>query len=163
MSAVEKLETDQFLTFALAGDIFAIDVTMAREVLDVSVVTRVPQMPAYVLGVINLRGAVVPVIDMRLKFGLDQVARTRDTCIVVVEILIDDAPVQMGMLVDSVCAVMDLDASCIEPPPRIGSGLNAEFIRGMGNLGDRFVIILELDKVLAAEGQALIQEHGVRE
>ena len=121
MSVAEITETTQYLTFTLAEDIFAIDVTMAREILDVCDVTRVPQTPDYMLGVINLRGSVVPVIDMRLKFGMEHVERTRDTCIVVVEVDVDGESVVVGALADSVREVLDLEPSQIEPPPRIGT------------------------------------------
>ena len=157
MSVAEITETTQYLTFTLAEDIFAIDVTMAREILDVCDVTRVPQTPDYMLGVINLRGSVVPVIDMRLKFGMDHVERTRDSCIVVVEVNIDGESVVVGALADSVREVLNLEPSQIEPPPRIGTRLNTEFIKGMGNLDDRFVIILDINRVFSAEELSLVQ------
>ena len=151
MSLSESNETSQFLTFSLAEDIFAIDVVMAKEVLDFSDVTRVPQTPDYMLGVINLRGSVVPVVDMRLKFGMDDADKTRDSCIIVVEVDVDGEPITVGAMADSVREVMDLDESQIEPPPRIGTKLNTEFIKGMGNRGDKFVIILDINKVFSAD------------
>mgnify|MGYP001183731417 CR=1 FL=1 len=151
MSVSEKTETTQFLTFSLADDIFAIDVVMAKEVLDFSEVTRVPQTPDYMLGVINLRGSVVPVIDMRLKFGMEGAEKTRDSCIIVVEVNIDGEPITVGAMADSVREVMDMNENQIEPAPRIGTRLNTEFIRGMGNLGDKFVIILDINKVFSAD------------
>ncbi len=157
MSVAEITETTQYLTFTLAEDVFAIDVKMAREILDVCDVTRVPQTPDYMLGVINLRGSVVPVIDMRLKFGMDHVERTRDSCIVVVDVDVDGESVVVGALADSVREVLDLEPSQIEPPPRIGTRLNTEFIKGMGNLDDRFVIILDINRVFSAEELALVQ------
>lgn len=157
MSATAMTETTQFLTFTLAGDVFAIDVTMAKEVLDLVDVTRVPQTPEYMLGVINLRGSVVPVIDMRRKFGMPAAEQTRDTCIVVVEVDVDGDSVVVGALADSVREVLDLEPSQIEPPPRIGTRLNTEFIKGMGNLDGRFVIILDINRVFSAEELALVQ------
>jgi purine-binding chemotaxis protein CheW len=157
MSVAEITDSTQFLTFTLAEDVFAIDVTMAREILDVCDVTRVPQTPEYMMGVINLRGSVVPVIDMRLKFGMDHVEQTRESCIVVVEVDVDGESVVVGALADSVREVLDLEPSQIEPPPRIGTRLNTEFIKGMGNLDDRFVIILDINKVFSAEELALVQ------
>ena len=151
MSGTEQTETGQYLTFGLAEDVFAIDVVMAKEVLDFADVTRVPQTPAYMLGVINLRGSVVPVVDMRLKFGMEDVAMTRDSCIIVVEVDVDGEPVTVGALADSVQEVMDLAENQIEPPPRIGTKLNTEFIKGMGNLGEKFVIILDINKVFSAD------------
>lgn len=163
MSVAEITETTQYLTFTLAEDVFAIDVKMAREILDVCDVTRVPQTPDYMLGVINLRGSVVPVIDMRLKFGMDHVDRTRDSCIVVVDVDVDGESVVVGALADSVREVLDLEPSQIEPPPRIGTRLNTDFIKGMGNLDDRFVIILDINRVFSAEELALVQGLTVGE
>lgn len=150
-------ETSQFLTFSLAEDIFAIDVIMAKEVLDFADVTRVPQTPDYMLGVINLRGSVVPVVDMRLKFGMAETEKTRDSCIIVVEVDVDGEPVTVGAMADSVREVMDMSPDQIEPPPRIGTRLNTEFIKGMGNLGDKFVIILDINKVFSADDLAFAQ------
>jgi len=157
MNVATRNETTQFLTFTLADDVFAIDVTMAKEVLDLCDVTRVPQTPEYMLGVINLRGSVVPVIDMRLKFGMPAADKTRDTCIVVVEVDVDGDSVVVGALADSVREVLDLDPSQIEPPPRIGTRLNTDFIKGMGNIDGRFVIILDINRVFSAEELALVQ------
>lgn len=152
-----EILTRQFLTFALADDVFAIDVTMAREVLDLVEITRVPQMPGYMLGVINLRGRVVPVIDMRRKFGMPEAEQTRDSCIVVVSAEVNGEAVTIGALADSVCEVLDFDASRIEPPPRLGTKLDTEFIQGMGNLDGRFVIILDINKVFTADELAMAQ------
>lgn len=158
MNTAEQLEaTSQFLTFALAEDIFAIDVVMAKEVLDFAEVTQVPQTPDYMLGVINLRGSVVPVIDMRLKFGLPAAEKTRDSCIIVVEINVDGEIVTVGAMADSVREVMDMTPDQIEPPPRIGTRLNTAFIKGMGNLGDKFVIILDINRIFTADELALAQ------
>ncbi len=151
MSVAEMMDATQFLTFGLGDDIFAIDVIKAKEVLDFSEVTQVPQTPGYMLGVINLRGSVVPVIDMRRKFNMPVADRTRNSCIVVVEVDVDGEAVIVGALADSVREVIDLKASQIEPPPRIGTRLNTEFIKGMGNLEDRFVIILDIDKVFSVD------------
>jgi len=157
MSVAVIKEMTQYLTFTLGEDVFAIDVTMAREVLDVCDVTRVPQVPEYMLGVINLRGSVVPVIDMRRKFGMPAAEKTRDSCIVVVEVDVDGESVVVGALADSVREVLDLTPDQIEPPPRIGTRLKTEFIHGMGNLDDRFVIILDINRVFSAEELALVQ------
>jgi len=157
MSVAAVDETTQYLTFTLGEDVFAIDVTMAREVLDLCEVTRVPQVPDYMLGVINLRGSVVPVIDMRRKFGMPKAEKTRDTCIVVVEVDVDGESVVVGAMADSVREVLDLTPAQIEPPPRIGTRLKTEFIKGMGNLEDRFVIILDINRVFSADELALVQ------
>jgi purine-binding chemotaxis protein CheW len=150
MEAAKNIQ-NQFLSFTLADDIFAIDVVMAREIVDYAEVTQVPQMPEYMQGVVNLRGAVVPVIDMRLKFGMDAGESTRDTCIIVMEIDSDGEMMTVGALVDSVQEVMDLDPSQIEPAPKIGTKLNTEFIQGMGNLGEKFIIILDINRIFSAD------------
>ena len=156
-----EIETTlQCLTFRLGEEVFAVDVTKAREVLDFSAITRVPQTPRFMLGVINLRGSVVPVIDLRQKFGLAAVERTRDTCIVVLEITIDGETTVVGAVADSVQEVLELEPDQVEPPPRIGTRLKTEFIRGMGSCGDRFLILLDIDRVFSAEELSLVQTAG---
>lgn len=148
-----------YLTFNLDRDHFAVNVLKAREVLDVKTITRVPQCPRFMLGVINLRGGVVPVIDLRLKFGLPQVEITRDSSIIVMEVVVEDDPIVVGALVDSVDEVLELEEQQIEPPPRIGTRLKTEFIQGMGSYGEKFIILLDIDRVFSAEEIALIQNH----
>lgn len=160
MNTAEQIEPSQFLTFALAEDVFAIDVIKAKEVLDFADVTRVPQTPDYMLGVINLRGSVVPIVDMRHKFGMTESDKTRDSCIIVVEVDVDGEPITVGALADSVREVMDLAPDQIEPPPRIGTRLNTEFIKGMGNQGDKFVIILDINKVFSSDELELVRQYN---
>jgi purine-binding chemotaxis protein CheW len=152
--------TRQYLTFRLGEETFAVDVTKAREILDFTLPTRVPQTPGYMLGVINLRGSVVPVVDLRLKFGLAATATTRDTCIIVLEINADGEATTVGAVADSVEEVLELDAEQIEPPPRIGTRLKTEFIRGMGNHDGRFLIILDIDRVFSVDELSLVQSAG---
>lgn len=144
-------QTTQYLTFRLGDELFGVDVGKAREVLDYTEVTHVPQMPDYMLGVINLRGSVVPVINLRRKFGMRNVEQTIDTCIIVIEIEVDGDVIVVGTLADAVQEVLDLNAAQIEPPPRLGTRLNTEFIKGMGNIDDQFLIILDIDRVFTAE------------
>lgn len=148
----------QYLTFCLGNETFAVDVSKAREVLDGINITEVPQTPDYMLGVINLRGAVVPVIDMRRKFAMEAKEHTVDTCIIVLEVAVDDDLVVIGALADSVREVLDILPSQIEPPPRLGSKLDTEFIDGMGNCNDDFIIILAIDKVFSADEVELVKE-----
>jgi purine-binding chemotaxis protein CheW len=143
--------TRQYLTFQLGEEIFAIDVVNVREILEFNTVTKVPQTPEYMRGVINLRGSVVPVLDMRLKFGMSVIEKTINTCIVVVEVAMEDENVIIGALVDSVQEVFELDPDSIEPAPRIGIQLRNGFIKGMGKKDDRFVIILDIEKVFSYE------------
>lgn len=148
----------QYLTFRLGEEIFAVDVLQVREILDLTPVTRVPQMPDYMLGVINLRGSVVPVIDMRRKFGLPAATATRDSCIVVLEVSLGGEHIVVGALTDAVSEVLDLPAEAIEPPPRLGTKLRSEFIRGMGKKDDQFQIILNIDRIFSSEELTLLQD-----
>lgn len=162
MEAAENLTT-QFLTFSLGQDAFAVDVQIAKEIVDYAEVTQVPQTPDYLLGVINLRGAVVPVVDMRLKFGMAEGETTQNSCIIVMEVDINGDIVTVGALVDSVQEVMDLNESQIEPSPKIGTRMNTEFIKGMGNIGEKFLIILDMNKVLSADELELVQDLHTEE
>ena len=160
MSGATITETTQFLTFELEGDIFALDISKVREVLDFTKVTKVPQTPDFMLGVINLRGTVVPVVDMRLKFGMSKADTSLNTCIIIVEIEIDGETTVLGALADSVQEVMDLDPDQIEPPPRLGTRLKTKFIKGMGKRDNRFIIILDIDKVFSVDELAIARDMG---
>ena len=150
--------TRQYLTFQLGEEIFAIDVANVREILEYTTVTRMPRAPEYMRGVINLRGSVVPVVDMREKFGMDRMEKTIDTCIVVVEVVSGDGNIVMGALVDSVQEVFELEADQIEPAPKIGTHLRTEFIAGMGKRDERFIIILDTSKVFSSDELAELTE-----
>jgi purine-binding chemotaxis protein CheW len=159
--ATTTTETIQFLTFRLDDEIFALDITKVREVLDFTTVTKVPRTPDFMSGVINLRGSVVPVVDMRLKFGMKATEKTVNTCIIITEVTVDQETVVLGALADSVQEVLDLDAASIAPPPKIGTKLKTEFIKGMGRQNDRFIIILDIDRVFSSDELALVkQEEG---
>ena len=151
MTVAKITEARQYLTFKMEEEVFALDVGKVREILDYTTITKVPQTPDYMKGVINLRGSVVPVVDMRLKFNMPAQERTVDTCIIVVEIAIDREQTVLGALVDSVQEVFELEPAQVEPAPRIGTKLNTEFILGMGKRDDHFVIILDIDKVFSSE------------
>lgn len=157
MSVSKITEVRQYLTFKLEEETFALDVGKVREILDYTNITKVPQTPEFMKGVINLRGSVVPVVDMRLKFNMSRQERTVDTCIIVVEIVIDSDATVLGALVDSVQEVFELEPSQVEPPPRIGAKLSTEFIQGMGKRDDQFVIILDIDKVFSSEELEIAQ------
>ena len=158
MNVAEATTTMQYLTFKLGEETFAVDVIKAQEILDFVAPTWVPQTPRFMLGVINLRGSVVPVIDLRQKFGMTESERTRDTCIVVMEIEVDGERTVVGTLVDSVQEVLDLNTENLEPPPRIGTRLKTEFIKGMGNLNGEFLIILDIDRVFSTDELVLIED-----
>jgi len=156
MSDTAAIGTTQYLTYTLDGEIFAIDIAKVMEVLDFTTVTRVPQTPEFMRGVINLRGRVVPVVDLRLKFGMTKTEQTVNTCIIIVEVSVDSERTIIGALADSVQEVIDLDPEQIEAPPRIGMRLKTDFIRGMGKRENQFVIILDIDKVFSAEELAAV-------
>lgn len=153
----EELQVTQYLTFTLSDEVFAVDVARVREILEMPSITKVPQVPEFMRGVINLRGCVVPVIDLRLKFGMQETAQTVNTCIIVVEVALDDENIVLGALADSVQEVIEMEQSQIEAAPRIGTHLNTEFIKGMGKHNDRFVMILDIDKVFSATELAAVQ------
>ena len=151
MSVAGITETTQYLTFKLEDEVFALDILKVREVLDFTTVTKVPRTPEFMRGVINLRGSVVPVVDMRLKFAMSRTEKTVNTCIIIVEISIEGEKAVLGALADSVQEVVDLEPDQIEPAPRIGTKLRTEFIKGMGKRNEQFVILLDIDKVFSAE------------
>lgn len=158
--AVVEETHEQFLTFLLGGEMFAISIVPIKEIIEYGALTGVPMMPAFIRGVINLRGRVVPVIDIALRFGRPPTGETRRTCIVIVEILADGEKQDVGVIVDSVSEVLDIPHSEIEPPPTFGAHVRADFIYGMGKIAGRFVIILDVDKVLSIEEMALIGQTG---
>jgi len=148
----------QYLTFKLDEEVYAVDVAKVREILDFSPITKVPRTPEFMRGVINLRGSVVPVVDMRLKFGMQKTEKSVNTCIVVVEVMLENEATIIGALADSVQEVIELEPGQIEPPPKIGSRLKVEFLKGMGKIGDRFLMILDIDKVFSSGEIMLAQE-----
>lgn len=155
-------EAPQFLTFRLDEELFALDIAKVREVLEFSAITRVPRMPDFMRGVINLRGNVVPVVDLKLKLGLAQTQKTIDTCVVIAEVSVDGERVVLGALADSVQEVLELDASQIGPPPRMGTRIDADCIRGMGKRDDEFIIILDIDRVLTPGDLRAAEEQSAR-
>jgi len=153
-------ECTQYLTFNLAEEVFALDIGKVREVLDFTTVTRVPQTPDFMRGVINLRGNVVPVVDMRRKFGLAATEKTVNTCVIITEVSVDGESTVLGCMADSVQEVLDLEPGQIEPPPRIGTKLNTNFIKGMGKRDEQFIMILDVDQVFSADELALVSDAG---
>jgi purine-binding chemotaxis protein CheW len=144
-------QTQQYLTFVLAGEVFAMGILAIKEIIEYADLTEVPMMPEYVRGVINLRGAVVPVIDLSVRFGKPSSPVTKRTCIVIIEIQTRHERHVLGVVVDAVNAVLDIPAADVEPPPAFGASIRTDFIRGMGKVNGRFVILLDVDHVLAAE------------
>ena len=136
----------KFLTFRLAENEYAIDILAVREIIGVPDITAVPQMPEFVKGVINLRGKVIPVVDLRQRFGLGETQRTEETCIIVI-----DTGQDTGLIVDAVCEVLDIKGEQIDPPPSMGAAVDTSFIFGLGKVDDQVKILLEIEKVVDFE------------
>lgn len=148
-------EEGQYLTFLLGKEMFAIGILNIREILEYGQLTAVPMMPGFIRGVINLRGAVVPVVDLAARFGGNPSEVTKRTCIVIIEVSTEEGRQEIGVVVDAVSAVLEIPASEIEPPPAFGAKIRADFIQGMGKIEGKFVIILDADQVLSVEDLAL--------
>jgi len=149
--AAVPTEPAQYLTFMLAGETFAIGILAIKEIIEYSSLTEVPMMPACVRGVINLRGAVVPVMDLLARFGRAPSATTKRTCIVIVELSAGGERQVVGVVVDAVNEVLDIDPVDIEPPPAFGARIRTDFIQGMGKVKGKFVILLDVDHVLSLD------------
>jgi purine-binding chemotaxis protein CheW len=163
MNEKTAISSQQYVTFSLGEELFGVEVTRTKEILSLTPVTKVPQTPDYLLGVINLRGQVLPVVDMRLKLGLRAGEETEDTCIIVVEVQVDGEPIIVGALADAVREVSEIRSDQIEPPPRLGTRLNTEFINGMGKVDEQFLILLNIDKVFNSDELAIVQDIGENE
>jgi len=146
----------QYLTFQLSGEMFAVGILNVKEIIEYGHLTEIPMMPAFIRGVINLRGSVVPVIDLSARFGGKVTELSRRTCIVIVEVADEDTRHDIGIMVDAVSEVLDIPGSEIEPPPSFGAKIRADFIFGMGKVAGKFVIILNINKVLSVEEIALL-------
>jgi purine-binding chemotaxis protein CheW len=158
MADDKSSNTSQYLNFTLGKEVFALDIASVREVLELTSITKIPRTPDYMCGVINLRGHAVPVMDMRLKFGMPQAETTVDTCIIIVEVAFEGESIVMGGKVDSVREVFDLTAEHIEAAPRMGTSINTDYIKGIGKQDEAFVIILDIAKVFSPAELALAKE-----
>jgi len=156
-SANEVAEREQHLAFSVAGGDYALGILNVKEILQYEEVTKVPSTPRSIRGVINLRGSVVPVVDLAVKFGLPEASVTKRTCILVVEVDLGGAPTVMGLMADAVSEVIELGSDDVEEPPSFGTGVKVDYIVGMGKVGRKFVLLLDIDKVLAAEEDALVR------
>jgi len=144
-------EAGKYLTFQLGAEVYGIEILKVQEIIGLMNVTHVPRTPPFVRGVINLRGKVIPVVDLRVKFGLDAKDDTERTCIIVVQVACADHRITMGILVDEVSEVLYIDNSQIEPPPSLGITVDTTFILGMGKVGEKVVMLLDVDRVLSAD------------
>lgn len=149
--ASNEIQTMQILTFVLGGETFGIPIEQVREIIEFGGLTPVPTMPSYLRGVISLRGAVVPVVDVQVRFGRLETAIARRTCVVIVEVRHGGAERLLGILVDAVNEVLTIERGRLEPRPSMGGGLRSEFVKGILNLDDRLVVALDIDRVLSDE------------
>jgi purine-binding chemotaxis protein CheW len=157
-AAAPPEQAQQYLTFMLGNESFAIGILAIKEIIEYSQLTQVPMMPAYVRGVINLRGAVVPVADLSVRFGRPSSEVTKRTCIVIVEITLHGERQDLGVVVDSVNAVLEIPQSDIEPPPAFGTRIRSDFIEGMGKVNGRFVVLLNVRNLLTVEEAVLLAQ-----
>lgn len=157
MSELKITETALYLTFKLDNEVFALDVSQVREILDLSPITKVPRAADFMRGVINVRGSVVPVVDLRRKLGISEAEATRDTRIVVMELDLEGEVTILGAMADSVHEVIELAPEQIEAAPKIGARWRTEFIRGIGKRDDEFIIILDIDRVFTTDEIALLE------
>ena len=161
MSVMEIAESTQYLSFNLGEEVFALDISKVREVLEFTSVTKVPQTPEFMRGVINLRGGIVPVVDMRLKFGMDETRKAINTCIIITEVELDEGETTViGALADSVQEVFNMNAEDIEPAPKLGTQLNTAFLKGMGKKDDQFVLLLDIDRIFSQQEIEAVVETG---
>jgi purine-binding chemotaxis protein CheW len=164
MMGVEAItETRQYLSFNLSDEEFALDISKVREVLDFTKITKVPQTPDFMKGVINLRGSVVPVIDLKDKFGVGRTDKTVLTRIIICEIEIEESTTVIGALADSVHEVMDIEPENVEPTPKIGTRLDTSFLKGMGKRDEEFILILDIDRIFTGDEHLLLNQEGLIE
>ena len=161
LAAATDGSPQQYLTFSLGGEVFALGILNVKEIIEFGNITEIPMMPAFIRGVINLRGAVVPVVDLSARFGRANSAITRRSCVVIIEARSENGqPQDIGLLVDTVSAVQEIPATQIEPPPSFGARIRADFISGMAKVDGKFVIVLEVDKVLSIDEMSSLAEGG---
>lgn len=160
----EKLaKTNSYLTFKIGEELFGANVSKILSILELTKITRIPRTPDFIRGVINLRGAVLPIIDIRLKFGLTQTEFTSNTCILVLEIDMDSVTVKIGALVDSVQEVLELEESDILPPPNIGTKYKSDFIEGMFKLENSFVVLLNMNLIFSEDEITVMSANFIAE
>lgn len=150
-AAGNAAEIAQYLTFLLGGEMYAVGILNVKEIIEYGQLTEIPMMPAFIRGVINLRGSVVPVIDLAARFGGRQTEASHRTCIVIIELTNGDEHHDIGVVVDAVSEVLEVSSADIEPAPAFGAKIRADFIQGMGKIGGKFVIILDIQKVLSVD------------
>ena len=162
LGSASTADVQQYLTFLLGGEMYAVGILSVKEIIEYGSLTEIPMMPAFIRGVINLRGSVVPVIDLAARFGGQQTETSRRTCIVIIELANGDERHDIGVVVDAVSEVLEVSGVDIEPPPSFGAKIRADFIAGMGKIGGSFVIILDIQRVLSVDEIASLTHVGER-
>ena len=157
---VDALEGAKYLSFNIDSNVFAIDISRVREILDITTITKVPRTPEFMLGVLNLRGGVVPVIDLRRKFDMGSTEITIHTCVIIIETSLEGETVVIGAMADSVDEVFNLENEDIEPAPKIGTAMDTRFLKGVGKKDNEFVLILDMDRVLSDREKEIMQSSG---
>ena len=150
----------KYLTFTLASEIYGLEILKVQEIIQMQDITVVPNMPKFIRGVINLRGKVIPVVELRSKFTLETTEDTETTCIIVVQVRSSGGELTMGIIVDEVSEVLDIPASSLEEAPSFGGDVDTEFIRGMGKIDKKVVMLLDIDKVLSDDEVEMIAQQG---
>lgn len=153
------VEESQYLTFLSGAEVFGIGILHVKEIKEYVNVTTIPMMPEYVKGVINLRGNVVPIIDLSIRFGREKSTISKRTCVIIVEVEYEDESMDIGILVDAVNEVIDIPQGAIEPAPTFGSKIRIEFISGIGKVEGKFIILLDVNKVLSVSELSSIEEQ----
>ena len=159
----KETEAKSYLTFKLGEEQFGIHVSQVVNILEMTSITRVPKSPEYMKGVINLRGKVLPVIDARIKFGMEETEYTNNTCIIVMDLEMEEKPINIGTIVDGVLSVVEISENEIEPPPSIGSKFKSEFIYGMAKVEEEFIMLVDMQKVITADEMTEISDKSKTE
>jgi len=161
MQAVQTDKSGKYLTFMLGDEEYGLEILRVREIIGLMSITVVPRTPPYVRGVINLRGKIIPVVDLRVKFGMETVEVTEETCIIVVDMILNEEQIEMGILVDKVSEVLDIMGEDIEDAPAFGTGFNADFILGMAKVKGSVKILLNIGSVLNSEEVLMMGETAI--
>lgn len=151
MEMETEIKTNSYLSFCLGNEVYAAHVKSVLNILEITTITRIPKAPDYMEGVINLRGSVLPVVDTRVKLGMEKMGATKDTCIIVLEVLVEGDKIMIGSIVDGVKEVLEIDQHEILPPPNIGNKFQSQFIKGMYKVDEEFIMILNMDKIFSPD------------
>jgi purine-binding chemotaxis protein CheW len=157
---IEKSKEGSYLSFKIGDEVFAVHVNDVLNILEMTKITSIPKAPKYLKGVINLRGIVLPVVDARIKFNMEEKEQTTNTCIIVMDLEINNELVHVGFIVDSVVEVLELESNQIEPSPSLGTSYKAEFITGMAKVNDNFVMLLNMEKIFSHDELNLLKSEN---